>query len=307
MTRRIVLACLALVLASCAARPPDLHDHPLAGRIWDMAAQRFIEPAEAERRILAADIALLGETHDNPVHHALQHRLLERAVAAGRRPALALEQIDSEWQEAVDAARAAEGTAEAVRKAGNVSTGWQWPLYEPLVAFALAQRLPIVAANLSRTRTRVIAREGFGALGPGEAERLGLADTWTPERQAAMRRIMVEGHCGEDSPMIDRIVDTQRARDAVMADRILSAPGGVLAVIGRGHARADLGVPLYLARRAQGRRVISVGFVEVSRNKSAPAAYAEAAPGAHDLVWFTPRATREDPCAGFPRLPGAPK
>ena len=291
------------VFAGCSAQPLTLEGHPLAGRVWDVAQQRFIDPAEAERRVAAADIALLGETHDNPAHHAIQTRLLQQALAAGRRPALALEQIDTEWQAAVDAARAGRADAAAIGAAGKVAAGWQWPYYEPVVALAVEHRLPIVAANISRTRTRSIAAEGLEALGAGEAERLGLAAPWPEQRRAAMRQVLVDGHCGSDSPMIDKLIDVQRARDAVMADVMLAAgTDGAFAIVGRGHARADLGVPLYLQQRAAGRRVLSLGMVEVSEKRRDPADYPDAANGAHDLLWFTPRAVRADPCANFKRL-----
>jgi uncharacterized iron-regulated protein len=294
---------VAVVAAGCSAQPLTLEGHPLAGRVWDVAQQRFIEPAEAERRIVAADIALLGETHDNPAHHAIQARLLRQALAAGRRPALAFEQIDTEWQAAVDAARAGSTDAAAIGAAGKVAAGWQWPYYEPLVALAVEHRLPILAANISRTKTRSIAADGLASLGEGEAERIGLAAAWPSPRRAAMRQVLVDGHCGSDSPMIDKLIDVQRARDAVMADVILKAGAdGVLAIIGRGHARADLGVPLYLQQRANGRRVLSLGMVEVSGDRLQPADYPDAANGTHDLLWFTPRAVRPDPCANFKRL-----
>lgn len=301
----LVVACLAGV-AGCAASRVTLADHPLAGKVWDVAAARFVAPAEAERRIAAADIALLGETHDNPEHHAVQLRLLRRTVDAGRKPALVMEQIDTEWQDAVDAARAVDGVdSAAIAAAGKVSPGWHWREYAELVTLALERRLKVVAANLSRARTRPIAAEGLAALGAGEPERLGLEPGWPAARRAAMRRVLVDGHCGDDSPIIDKLIDVQRARDAVMADTILKAGNdGVVAIIGRGHARADLGVPLYLAGRTGGRSVVSLGLVEVEQGRSAPTDYAETTPGTHDFVWFTPRAERADQCATFKRSAG---
>ena len=100
--------------------------------------------------------------------------------------------------------------------------------------------------------------------------------------------------------MFDRLVDAQRARDAVIADRLLAADRPwIAAIVGRGHAVRDLGVPLYLAQRAAGRRVVSLGMVEVDEGRE-PGDYPEAAPGVHDLVWFTSRASRDDPCKDFP-------
>ena len=301
--RAVVLlaALVALGGAGCAASRLELADHPLAGRIWDTHAQRFVGEDEARDRVGSADVALLGETHDNPVHHRIQARLLAASAAHVPKPALAMEQIDLEWQHAVDEARAANATPASIAAAGHVSEGWQWPLYEPLVAFALAHDLPIVAANYSRSRSRAVVAGGIASLPAGEAQRLALEPVWTPERNARMRRTLVEGHCGQDDPIIDKILEVQRVRDALMADAILSHPRTV-AIIGRGHARADLGVPLYLARRAPQRRVISVGLVEVEGDKPRPQDYEDTLAGVHDLVFFTPRAPRTDPCADFKKL-----
>jgi uncharacterized iron-regulated protein len=298
----LALAC-GSALTGCAPSSLTIFDAPPAGFAWDSAHLRFAAPGEVARAVAQADIALLGETHDNPRHHAIQLRLLHAAVAAGRRPAVAFEQIDAEWQESVDAAVARGTTAAAIAAAGHVSPGWRWALYEPIAAFALEARLPIVAIGLSRERARRIVAEGFAALGPGEEARLALEAPWNALRNARLRREIVEGHCGEDSPIVDKLVLAQRARDAAMADRLLAREGdGVVAILGRGHARADIAVPLYLAARSGAKRVASVGIVETRPEAARPEDYPETAPGCFDYVWFTPAASRADPCEGF-RLP----
>jgi uncharacterized iron-regulated protein len=287
-----------LLLAGCATANLALEDHPLAGKVWDVRHERFITAEQAGALIAAADYALLGETHDNPVHHALQARLLELASRRAPKPALAMEQIDREYQPAIDAARAKGASAAGIAEAGHIASGWQWKRYEPLIAFALEQGERIIAANYSRARSRGVMAGGIAALGPEEAHRLAVEEVWSRERNAKLRSLIVEGHCGQDDPIVDSIVNVQRVRDALMADAILEAPRTV-AVIGRGHARADVGVPLYLARRAPGKRVLSVGLVEVEDGKAQPQDYPDAAAGVHDLVWFTARAGRGDPCESF--------
>jgi len=189
-----------------------------------------------------------------------------------------------------------------------VSRGWDWPLYAPLVEIALHHRLPIVAGNLSRVDARVAASRGLEGVMPGSAAEVGIEAVWDPQRAKVLREELVAGHCGEDGPRIDAMARMQRARDAVLADRILAHVPAV-AIVGRGHARADIGLPLYLRHRAPGNPVLSVAFVEVRGGRDDPAGYEEAAPGRHDIVWFTPRAERPDPCAGFERAPkaGAPE
>ncbi|MGE5491957.1 MAG: ChaN family lipoprotein [Actinomycetota bacterium] len=301
---RFVAAALAalFLISGCAAPRLVQLDHPLAGRIWDVSQRRFLSPLEAEDRIAAADIALLGETHDNPAHHQIQTQLLQRLVAQGKRPAVAMEQFDTDWQTAMDDARRAGGTSTAVAKAGNMSNGWEWPLYRPIVTVAMKEQLPIVAANLSRNRTRSIAGGGLAALGKGEPERLALNQPWNADQNATLRGMLVDGHCGDDGPMIDKLIDVQRAKDAVMADRILAGGPASVAIIGRSHARQDIGVPLYLKARAPGKRVVSVGLVEVEAGRTRAEDYRDAVPGIHDILWFTPSSVRSDPCAGYKKF-----
>ena len=304
MRRRAFLALgCGAALGGCASSAATIFDAPPAGLAWDSARLRFAAAADVERAVARADVALLGETHDNPEHHPIQLRLLRAAVAAGRRPAVGFEQIDAEWQGEVDAAIGRGTTAASLAAAGHVDRGWSWPLYEPIAAFALGARLPIVALGFSRERARRVVAEGFAALGPGEPARLALESRWNALRNARLRREIVEGHCGEDSPIVDKLVLAQRARDAVMADRILAhANTGIVAIVGRGHARADLAIPLYIAARSRGTRVACIGIAETRPRAMRPEDYPETAPGRFDFVWFTPAASRPDPCEGF-RLP----
>lgn len=290
------MAAFALGLASAAPRL-ELADHALAGRIWDVVAQRYVDEDEALRRLARADYVLLGETHDNTRHHELQARMLRGLLSRGRRPAVVMEPLDREHQPALDAAIAGGTDAAGLGAAAKVSRGWDWPLYAPLAALAMEHRLPLVAGNLSSAEARTAAADGFAALHPPPAS-LGLAAVWNEERAQVLRRELVAAHCGDEGPGVDAMARVQRARDAVIADRLLAWPRAV-AILGRGHARADIGVPLYLAHRAPARKVLSLGFVEVRRDALEPGDYEEARFGRHDLAWFTPRAARPDPCAGF--------
>jgi uncharacterized iron-regulated protein len=101
----------------------------------------------------------------------------------------------------------------------------------------------------------------------------------------------------------DGLVRAQRLRDATLADAALGKlDQGVVFILGRGHARRDVGVPLYLAARRPGTRVLSIGFVEVGAGKTAPEQYETGRAGniaPNNIHWFTPRAERSDPCLAF--------
>lgn len=298
---RALIVCLVLLLAGCAVLPQGTlrdSDHPLAGRLWDVERQSFIDEAELLSRAARAEALLLGETHDNPEHHRLQVRVLRARLLAGARPALLMEQFDIDQQAAIDQARRAD------KDLAPLMRGWAWPLYEPLVALANATHIPLRGANLPRSATRPIVREGYSTLAAGEAQRLALEPVWDDTRQTYMVRVIDESHCGQITPQLrDGLIRAQRLRDATLADSALGQiEAGVVFILGRGHARRDVGVPRYLAARRPGTRVLSVGLVEVAASSTVPTQYENDRVGGiapYDIVWFTPRAERPDPCLGF--------
>ena len=292
---------LILMLSGCAAIVPGTlrdTDHPLAGRLWDTAREAFIDEAELMRRAAQAEVLLLGETHDNPEHHRLQEVILKGRLASGARPALLLEQFDTDQQTTLDEAR------RAGKDLAPQARGWDWPLYRPLVQAADASGIPVKAANLPRSATRPVVRDGYATLTAGEMQRLALEPVWNAARQRYMADLIEASHCGQVTPSLrDGLVRAQRLRDATLADSALGhIDDGIIFILGRGHARHDVGVPLYLAARRPGTRILSIGFVEVGAGKTAPAQYDTDRDGPtepHDILWFTPRAERPDPCLAF--------
>jgi uncharacterized iron-regulated protein len=305
-------ACASLLLtmlAACAPLPPDAAPPP--GQVWQSSERRFVPFDNLLQQARAADIVLLGETHDNAAHHALQQRLLAALAVETTRPALVMEQFDIEQQERLDAimvSSAARDIKLAAYKA-LMKEGWEWQGYQPLLALAIDHGLPVLAANISRASLREVMRGGQDALGSGEAQRLGMASGWRSEQQAALARDMADSHCDALPPAaIDALTLAQRARDAVMADRLLSVRGAkAVAILGRGHVRQDLAVPLYLKQRAPRTRVLAVGMVE----DTPPFRPEQVALGPlgqrFDTVVFTGVVKRDaDPCAAFQKKPVAP-
>lgn len=311
LRKLLTMGMLALAVASCTHFHEHVEPHPLNGKLWDASAQRFIEPDTLAQQASAARFVLLGEIHDNKTHHAIQARLLSQIAQNGNRPALVMEQFDRDQQRKLDDILKSDASQDDKLKALHelMRKGWDWPLYEPLLRLALQYGLPVVAANLSREELRIVSRQGFAALGAGEEERLALERVWTPQRQARLVKDIYDGHCGKvPQHVVDAIAKAQRARDAVMADTMLKfAEQGAVAIVGSGHARRDMAVPLYLAARAPQATLLSLGMVQLDTVQN-PAAYANGPFGpVFDVVWFTPRVRRgADPCDTIPSQPNLP-
>lgn len=283
--------------------PPTLAgDHPLVGKVWAPASGRWLDPQGVMDAALGAGIVLLGETHDNADHHALQAWVVRELAAAGRRPLVALEMVDTDRQAVLD-----QGAGDPAGLGAALDwekRGWpDWALYRPIVEAALAARGEIKAANLPQDLTRRIAR---GEQGPEVDGRFGLDRPLPPAEEKALATDIREGHCNLlPDKAVAPMVRVQRARDAAMAEVLAdqaSRPeaGPAVLIAGAGHVRADRGVPVRLGAMVPGIAMLTIGFMEVESGKTRPVAYGETfgtKTPPFDLVWFTGRASREDQCA----------
>jgi uncharacterized iron-regulated protein len=257
-------------------------------------------PFPWEDRLRGDAIVLLGEVHDNPVHHGLRLEVLRRAFEAGWRPAIAMEQFDREHQVDIERARMERplDTNYLIEKAatdhGKSVNGWNWEYYRPYVALALQYDVPLLAADLSRSDAQKIVEHGYSAVFDASVEHLLGLDRERPSLLVAQENEIDVGHCHalpkEQLPAMAR---AQLARDAVMAGVLREhAARGVVLLAGDGHARRDIGVPTWFDPPALA-RVFTVAFLE--RGDPTPPA------SAFDAVVTTDAAPRSDQCAALRR------
>jgi uncharacterized iron-regulated protein len=326
--RRALAAVLGAALAlGCRAPAPAPRggpwlspigrDHPLAGRVFDV--ERRVEIAEAEllAALAAADVVLLGESHENADHHALQARVIRSLTEGGAAPAVAFEMLSADRQPAIDEVLAGEApTAEALRAA----TEWDrsgWPafeLYAPIFEAALAARLPLVGADLPREDlARVASGEPVPAL---LRARLGLDEPLPDDVRRALERDLLAAHCDKlPESELPRMVAVQRARDAALAQALLGALGGgegregeaddappgtrAVLIAGAEHVRLDRGAPRALDRLAPGAARAALALLEVDPGQDDvwdDLAERYGPEPVFDYVWYTPRASDEDYC-----------
>jgi uncharacterized iron-regulated protein len=257
-------------------------------------------PYPWEDRLHGDAIVLLGEVHDNPVQHRLRLELLRRAFAAGWRPALAMEQFDREHQPEIERARrerpldASYLIEQAAPGHGKPGSGWNWEYYRPYVALALEYRVPLLAANLSRSDAAKIVEKDYSAVFEDATVRsLGLDRERTQLLTAQQKEIDI-GHChAMPKEQLPAMARAQLARDAVMAAILREhATEGVVLLAGDGHVRRDIGVPSWFDPRVL-TRVFAVGFLEQGERPSPESAF--------DAVVITEPASRPDPCAALRR------
>jgi uncharacterized iron-regulated protein len=252
-----------------------------------------------EHRLRGDAVVMLGEVHDNAEQHRLRLQVLRHALAAGWRPAIAMEQFDREHQIDIDRARRerpgdAQHVIDLAAPVGTASSsGWNWDFYRPFVALALEYDLPLIATNVSNSDTTNIVRGGYSAVFDNASiARLGLDQPIAPDWQAAQEREIDAGHCHVlPQAALPRMARAQYARDAVMAEELRKHAGnGVILLAGNGHVRRDIGVPRWMNGPLRD-RVFAVAYLERNTESIPDSVF--------DAVVRTAPAERPDPCAEF--------
>lgn len=236
-----------------------------------------------------ADVVILGEVHDNPVHHAHQATALRAIVPK----AVAFEMLTPAQAELVNSG---EASGAALATALDwADSGWPpFKFYEPV--FAALGTAKVYGMAVPREAVMQAFQDGPSSAFDGDAARFWL-DIPLPEAEQATREEMqMAAHCYALPPeMLGGMVAAQRLRDAAFSDTALTAlaetGGPVVVIAGSGHARTDWGMPAALRRAAPEVSVLSIGQIEDL----------EEAPDAppFDMWLVTAPAPRPDPCAAF--------
>jgi uncharacterized iron-regulated protein len=293
-TVRTALLLLAAALASgcaTAARPavatapvPAAAHPTLPGsgytphRIYDVAADAFIDVETLAARAAAVDVVFFGEQHGHGPGHRLQHTLLE---AVGRRTDATLSMEMFERDVAPWVAGYASGDVDhAIFLAHARPWPRYFPDYHPLVEEARNRAWPVIAANVPRALAQRVAQEGVGvidALPAAErshaaAEILCPADDYRTRFITEMTR-HPSGH-GETDPAaeaarLQRYYESQCVKDETMAESIVGAlahgaPRPVIHVTGAFHTDHGDGIPVRVRRRMPTLSMFSLTLVPVA-------------------------------------------
>ncbi|WP_291729823.1 ChaN family lipoprotein [Leisingera sp. F5] len=253
-----------------------------------MSGARAGDLPAAARFLSGADVAVLGEVHDNSVHHQRQAMLL----AELQPKAVVWEMITAEQAAALDPETLANASLTA-QQLDWLNSGWpDFSLYAPV--FAAAANARQYGAQVPRAEAAEALERGAAAyFGTEDAARFGLDQPLPEAEQAAREADQQVNHCNAmPVEMLPVLVDFQRLRDAALAkaaDTALAETGGPVAVItGNGHARTDRGLAVYLARARPAVQIRSLGQSEGGQIS-----------GTFDLLLDAGAASRPDPCLAF--------
>lgn len=284
--------------------PLVLGDHVLAGKIWDVKAGKFVEKQKLVEKSRQRKFILLGETHDNRLHHQYQAWLIDNLYKSGFSALVAFEMIDSAQGKLIENKQYKTST-DLISDLNRVKTTWQYETrYKPVFNSLLAAGYAVYPASLDRAAIMTIARKGHESI-PAEIQSYLDKNKLTEAQKQSLREEIKASHCGMDNPQMTRtMMLIQRVKDAEMANSLMRDANEEKRVLvaGSGHTRLDRGVPIYITSSRKSDDILSIAWVEVAKELTTVEQYAERWGDKElpfDYVWFTARVDRPDPCIEF--------
>jgi uncharacterized iron-regulated protein len=257
----------AAVLSAQEALPPV--------RVFDSARGALVDLERMAADLATADVAFIGEVHDNQNTHALELAVLESLARRRGDVILSLEMFERDAQEPLDHFLMGHLSEEEFRQQTR-----PWPRYQtdykPLVQVAASHDWPVIAANIPRALATKVVQGGLDGLAASsdEDKKLFAKDVECQTSGSYYDRFVKElgGHSGST----DRYYQAQCVKDETMAESIAQAYsvgsiGGkrplVVHITGSFHSDFREGTVERTARRLPGRHLVVVSVVPVEKDK----------------------------------------
>jgi len=224
------LILITIILGAFAMSVPASADSViLPHRIIDGRTQTVVDFEGLLSACSTADIVALGEQHDDPGTHLIELAVLEGLYRRHGDVIVSMEMFERDTQSVLDQYLAGEITEEDFlansRPWGNYDTD-----YRPVIEFAKANMLPVIAANVPRPlASRIAMGGGYENAVYTEEELPWIASTYeAPEDDywTAFNAVMTDPEMGEmhvTGDMIRDFYESQVMKDETMAESVTRA------------------------------------------------------------------------------------
>jgi uncharacterized iron-regulated protein len=176
------------------------------------------------KQLQAAKIIYLGETHDSESDHQQQLAIIQALFKHKPQIAIGMEMFQSQMQPLLDRYLAGKITATELYEQSEFDKRWgyPWKYYLPILEFAKANRLPVIALNTPGEIARKSARQGLESL--TNTERQSIPPVTEIDRSNAKYQQMILGSYQQHTGIVsiasksfDRFYTAQLLWDETMA------------------------------------------------------------------------------------------
>ncbi|WP_242469403.1 ChaN family lipoprotein [Rhabdochromatium marinum] len=231
---------------------------PAETQVLDVS--RLVGLNDLVEHLSAQEVIFIGETHDNYADHLNQLAIIKRLHARGRPLLIGLECFQQPFQSVLDAYVAGTISEQEMLRQTEYFERWRFDyrLYRPILRFARAQGLPLIALNVPSELTRKVGDQGLAGLSAEERASLPatLDDADPDPAYRARIQAVFEQHPRGPNSDFEHFLAVQRVWDHGMAQRAVEAlaahPRSQLVVLaGNGHIEYGQGIPQPVEQRTK--------------------------------------------------------
>lgn len=259
----IKLCALSLGLVLCWGFPLGLIQPAIAAE-----KQAIVSKKDIIAQLAQADVVYLGENHDSVAEHQAQLEIITALYQKNPRIAIALEMFQRPFQPILDRYLAGEISETQLREQTEYDQRWgfDWEYYAPILRFAKAHNLPIIALNTPTEITRKVASQGLKSLS-GEDFRYIPPVAEIDLNNQAYRQMLQNiysdhnhnGHGNSDG--FENFFAAQVLWDETMADAIAKFYQAnpnyqIIVLAGQGHIIHGYGIPNRVQRRIKNKSFV---------------------------------------------------
>jgi len=206
--------------------------------------------SEVVKRLASKKIVYVGEQHDKFAHHQVQLEVLQGLYQQNPKVAVGMEMFQRPFQKALDDYIAGAIDERTFLKRSEYFKRWDidYHLYKPILDFARAKRLPVIALNVRREIVDKVGKGGLDSLSKEERQEIPAElDGADPEYRERLKEVFA-AHQQSESKNFEFFYQAQMLWDETMAesiDRFLKANPDYRMVVlaGAGHLQYGSGIP----------------------------------------------------------------
>lgn len=256
----------AIIEAEVRGEPPTVH-------IMSVGERAVVGIDTMVDALSTQSVVFIGESHDQPAHHAVQRALIE-ALSEKREVMLGLEMFQAPYQSVLDdyVSGRIDEAAFIAQSEYEKRWGFEYALYRPILELARTKGIRVLALNAPSEVSRAVGRGGLDALDDAQRAALPELDLHNEAHRALVMDALKQ-HASMGEETLERFYTAQVIWDETMADRAVrglrgeplggaapeSAEGEgevgepkaplLIVLAGQMHVRAGLGIPSRVIRR----------------------------------------------------------
>lgn len=209
-------------------------------------------------------VVFVGEVHDRYDHHLHQLALLQALHQRNPNIAIGVEWFQQPFQPVLNDFLAGNISEAEMLQRSEYFDRWRYDyrLLRPIMEYAKANRLPVIALNAPVELTRKVSGGGLEALSPGERAQLP-PEINPPDHGYKARLQQIFTQHSKDASQFDNFLLVQRIWDETMAHNVVRylkahPQHQMLVFSGSGHISFNAGIPHDVQQQMPGIRLATV-------------------------------------------------